>query len=178
MKDSNTQPNSSNDETLPPNPAAAEPTSDPVAELQAKLKEQEQKYVYLYADFENYKKRAMKERQDIVKFGWENVASELIGVLDNLDRAIAHAKPNLDQAFVDGVKMVAQQFHSTLEKQGVATIQTENQAFNPDLHEGVGQVPSEKPEGMIAQEHQKGYTLHGRLLRPSRVLISTGKPAN
>ena len=172
MTEQNTQPNPSEN-------GASETTSSPdlVAELQAKLKEQEQKYVYLYADFENYKKRAVKERQDIIKFGWENVASELLGVLDNLERAISHAKPDQDIAFVEGVKMVAHQFRSAFEKQGVAVIPTENQLFNPELHEGVGQVPSEKPEGTIAQEHQRGYTLHGRLLRPSRVLVSSGKSA-
>jgi molecular chaperone GrpE len=74
--------------------------------------------------------------------------------------------------------MVSQQFKSTLEKQGVAEIQSLDQPFNPELHESVGQIPSEKPQGTIVQEHQKGYTLHGRLLRPSRVLISGGKPAN
>jgi molecular chaperone GrpE len=74
--------------------------------------------------------------------------------------------------------MVAKQFKATLEKQGVTEIKTMDQAFNPELHEGVGQIPSEKPEGIIVQEAQKGYTLHGRLLRPSRVLISSGKPAH
>jgi molecular chaperone GrpE len=74
--------------------------------------------------------------------------------------------------------MVAQQFHSTMEKQGVATIPTDNQSFNPELHEGVGQLPSEKPEGSIVQEVQKGYTLHGRLLRAARVMLSSGKAAH
>ena len=143
-----------------------------------KLKEQEQKYVYLYAEFENFKKRAFKERQDIVKFGWENVASELLLVLDTFEMAIQHAKPDTDPNLMSGLKMLAQQFKSTLSKQGVAEIPTENQAFNPELHEAVGQVPSEKANGTIVQEHQKGYTLHGRLLRPSRVMVSSGVAAN
>jgi molecular chaperone GrpE len=151
---------------------------DPTSELQTKLKEAEQKYVYLYAEFENFKKRSAKERQDVVKFGWENVASELLGVLDNLNRALQFAKPDTDANLLSGLKMVAQQFATALEKQGVQTIATENQMFNPELHEGVGQLPSEKPAGTIVQEVQKGYTLHGRLLRASRVLVSTGVAAN
>ena len=158
--------------------AAEIAAANPTAELQAKVKEAEQKYIYLYAEFENFKKRSLKERQDIVKFGWENVASELLGVLDNLDRALQFAKPETDPNLMSGLKMVSQQFASTLEKQGVQAILTENQMFNPDLHEGVGQLPSEKPAGTIVQEVQKGYTLHGRLLRASRVLVSSGVAAN
>lgn len=153
-------------------------TASPVAELEKKLKEAEQKYVYLYAEFENYKKRAIKERQDTLKFGWENVASGLLDVLDNFNRALAFAKPESDPNLMSGLKMVAQQFQSTLEKQGVAEIASIDQAFNPEIHESVGQIPSEKPAGTIVQEAQKGYTLHGRLLRASRVLISTGVQTN
>ncbi len=158
--------------------AAPDASQIKIAELEKKLKEADQKYVYLYAEFENFKKRAVKERQDTIKFGWENVANGMLDVLDNLNRALTHARPDGDPSLVAGLKMVSQQFQSTLEKQGVAEINTVDQAFNPELHEGVGQIPSEKPEGTIAQEAQKGYTLHGRLLRPSRVLISSGKPAN
>jgi molecular chaperone GrpE len=158
-------------------PETAESASE-VEQLQAKLKEAEQKYVYLYAEFENYKKRAVKERQDTLKFGWENVASGLLDVLDNLDRALQAAKPETDPNLMSGLKMVSAQFKSTLEKQGVTEIKSVDQPFNPELHEGVGQIPSEKPQGTIVQEAQKGYTLHGRLLRPSRVLISSGQAAH
>ena len=98
--------------------------------------------------------------------------------MDNFDRAIQHAKPETDPNLISGLKMVASQFKSTLEKQGVAEIASLDQPFNPEMHEAVGQIPSEKPAGTIVQEHQKGYTLHGRLLRPSRVLLSTGQASN
>jgi molecular chaperone GrpE len=159
-------------------PAASDTGASEVEALQAKLKEAEQKYVYLYADFENFKKRAIKERQETIKFGWENVANGLLEVLDNFDRALQFAKPDTDPGLLSGLKMVASQFKATLEKQGVAEIKSVDQSFNPDLHEGVGQIPSDKPQGTIIQEAQKGYTLHGRLLRPSRVLISSGQAAN
>jgi molecular chaperone GrpE len=172
-----------------PNPAdgsagaenATEPTShrDPAfLEMEKRAQDWEQKYLYLYADFENFKKRSVKERQETLKFGWESVASGLLEVLDNFERALSFAKPEADPALLSGLKMVAQQFKTTLEKQGVAEIRTTDQPFNPELHESVGQIPSEKPQGVIVQEHQKGYTLHGRLLRPSRVLISSGTPAH
>ena len=154
------------------------PGAPPQMELEKKLKDAEQKYIYLYADFENYKKRAIKERQDTVKFGWENVANGLLDVLDNLDRALQFAKPETDPQLMGGLKMIAQQFRATMEKQGVAEIVTQDQTFNHELHEAVGQLPSAKPQGTIVQEQQKGYTLHGRLLRPSRVMISTGQATN
>jgi molecular chaperone GrpE len=172
------QPNPTTEQTAQETEAQAATTPDPMAEMEKKMKEAEQKYVYLYADFENFKKRSIKERQDVMKFGWEKVASGLLEVMDNFDRALSFAKPDGDQNLLNGLKMVAQQFRATLEKEGVAVIPTENQSFNPELHESVGQLPSEKPAGVIAQELQKGYTLHGRLLRPARVMISSGQPAN
>lgn len=169
---SNTEKNSASAET--PNGHSTQ-TEDPIQALTAKVKEAEQKYVYLYAEFENYKKRAIKERQDIIKFGWENVAVELLGVLDNLDRALQFANPETtDKNLLTGLQMVAQQFKSTLEKNGVTPVASIDQAFNPEFHEGIGQVASEKPQGTVVQEHLKGYTLHGRLLRPARVMVSQG----
>lgn len=143
------------------------PTPDALAEAQ-------QKYVYLYAEFENYKKRAFKERQDTVKYALEGAAGDLLQVLDNLERALQHAKPDGDPSLVEGLKMVMHQFKSTLQKQNVVEIPTEHQMFNPEFHEAVGQLPSDKPQGTIVQTVQKGYTLHGRLVRPARVMISTG----
>ncbi len=160
----------------PPNNSMASSTTE--VDYEKKIKEAEQKYVYLYADFENYKKRAIRERQDTLKFGWENVASGLLEVLDNFDRALQSAKPDTDPNLLNGLKLIAQQFKSTLEKQGVAVIPSIDSPFNPELHESVGQLPSDKPAGTIVQEAQKGYTLHGRLLRPSRVLISSGQAAH
>ncbi len=151
-----------------------------IAVLEALVKEKEQKYLYLYADFENFKRRQVKERSDLMKFGCENIARDLLEVVDNLERALGHANPqngSTADSLIQGLQLVLSQFKNALEKQGVQGIQSVNQTFDPNLHEAVGQAPSEKPAGVITAEHQKGYTLHGRLLRPSRVLISTG-PTN
>jgi len=150
----------------------------PSNELEKKLKEAEQKHLYLYAEFENFKKRAIREQQEAAKFGWKNTALDLLEIQDNFERALAFAKPEADPNLVNGIKMVSQQFRATLEKQGVAVIPSIGESFNPDLHEAVGQIPSDQPEGTIVQEQQKGYTLHGRLLRPSRVLLSKGPQTN
>ena len=100
----------------------APPEAKRIQELEAQVKEKEQKYVYLYADFENYKKRMVKERSDLMKFGWEAGARELLEVIDNLERALAHMPKTGDAAhktLEDGIKMVLNQFRAVLEKQGV-----------------------------------------------------------
>ncbi len=171
------QPNPAPEQTAPES-VVPEAQATPVAELEKRLKDAEQKHIYLYAEFENFKKRAIREQQEAAKFGWKNTALDLLEILDNFERALLFAKPDADPALVDGIKMVSQQFKATLEKQGVAAIPTSGQAFNPDLHEAVGQLPNDLPAGTIVQEQQRGYTLHGRLLRPARVLLSAGPKTN
>lgn len=145
------------------------------AKYEEALKEEKNKYLYLYAEFENYKKRAVKERSDMLKFGWEGVARELLGVVDNLDRAIQAMPAGTDENLKKGIEMILNQFQSTLDKQGVKPVTALGQTFNPEIHEAMGQEPSDRPSGEITQELVKGYTLHGRLLRPSRVVVSSGK---
>ena len=159
--------------------ASAESSASPelVAKFEEALKEEKNKYLYLYAEFENFKKRAVKERSDTMKFGWEGVARDLLGVLDNLDRAIQAMPAGTDENLKKGIEMIQGQFQNTLEKQGVKPITTIGQTFNPEIHEAMGQEPSDQPSGTITRELFKGYTLHGRLLRPARVVFSSGKPA-
>ena len=147
-----------------------------IAELEAALNDEKNKYLYLYADFDNFKKRAVKERSDAMKFGWERTANEILGVVDNLERAVEYMPKDVDQNLKTGIEMTVSQFRSVLEKQGVALIPAEGKEFNPELHEAMGQEPSELPSGTITKALVKGYTLHGRLLRPAKVVISTGTP--
>lgn len=169
---------SSNDSNPAPTEATLSPLDEAlkkVVDLEAQLKEKESKILYLYADFENARKRAIKERSDLIKFGWENVARDLLQVLDNFDRALSFTPAGTDENFISGLKMMATQFHQSLQKQGVEKMNTVGQPFDPNLHEGMGQESSpELAEGLILKEHLSGYTLHGRLLRPARVVVSSG----
>jgi molecular chaperone GrpE len=159
----------------PATPASADdPTAAKIVELEALLKEKESKYLYLYADFENFKKRMVKERSDLLKYGWEGLAHDLIEVLDNLERALSHLPQGTDKNVAGGLGMILSQFRSTLQKQGVQEVSGLNAPFDPNIHEAVAHEPSDKPAGTIVQEHGKGYTLHGRLLRPARVTVSAG----
>jgi molecular chaperone GrpE len=145
-----------------------------IAELEALVKEKESKYLYLYAEFENFKKRTVKERSDLLKYGWEGLAHELLEVLDNLERALSHLPPTTDKNVLGGLNMILSQFRTTLQKQGVQEIGSLHAPFDPNVHEAVAHEPSDKPEGTITAEHHRGYTLHGRLLRPARVTVSAG----
>lgn len=156
--------------------AQPETQKSDAAALQAKLSEAESKYLYLYADFENYKKRAIKERSDLLKFGWESSARELLQILDNLQRGLAHVPAGTDAGFLEGLRMTSRQFEQALEKQGVRKVESLGKVFNPELHEAVGQEASDLPSGEIVKVEREGYTLHGRLLRPARVVISNGQP--
>lgn len=146
-----------------------------IQELEAQVKEKEQKYLYLYADFDNFKRRQIKERSDLLKFGWESLARDLLQVVDNLERALEHMPPTTEKTLSDGIHMVLSQFRATLNKQGVQLVETSAKPFDPNLHEAVGQEPSPAhPAGTVVREQLKGYTLHGRLLRPARVIVSGG----
>jgi molecular chaperone GrpE len=149
-----------------------------ILDLEVQLKEKDAKYLYLYAEFENYKKRAIKERSDAMKFGWENVARDLIEVMDNLERGLAHMPASTDKNLAAGLNMTLTQFRTAMQKQGVALVETVGKPFDPEFHEAIGQEPSEQPEGTIVREQLRGYTLHGRLLRPASVMISSGPLAN
>jgi molecular chaperone GrpE len=153
-------------------------TDQRTQELEAQVKEKDAKYLYLYAEFENYKKRSFKELQDARKFGWENVGRDLLQVLDNLERAMAHTPEGTDKNLVIGLQMVIQQFKQTLQRNGVEEVPTVGKPFDPNLMEGMGQEPSSQPAGTVTSEQLKGYTIHGRLLRPARVMVSSGNSAS
>ena len=146
-----------------------------IEELEAQVKEKENKYLYLYADLENFKKRTSKERAELLKFGCESLARELLQTVDNMERALAHMPASVDSNLAEGLRMVVNQFRSTLQHHGVQSIESLQKDFDPNLHEAVGQEKSEQPSGTIVKEHMKGYTLHGRLLRPARVIVSEGQ---
>lgn len=170
----NTESSGNNSADLASTPAGNEPASASTAGLEAQLKEKESKYLYLYAEFENFKKRSIKERSELIKFGWESVARSLLDVLDNLNRAIEHAGPSTDKNLLEGLNMILNQFEATLEKQGVKEVETLRKPFDPNFNEAIAFEVSSEPSGIILKEHTMGYTLHGRLLRPARVTVSSG----
>lgn len=150
-------------------------------DVSAELEALREKYLRLSADFDNYKKRLAKEKQEILDFGNAQRLKELLFVLDNIERAIelseeSHGEKTDFVAFLDGIKLVHAQFLSGLGNFGVTEIDSgKGTVFDPSYHEAVYKEHSETYEsGTIISEVQKGYLLNGRLLRPSMVSVSQG----
>ena len=145
-------------------------------QLQVKEKEAAEnydKYLRSVAELENYKKRAARDRADSLKYGQENLIKDILPLVDNLDRAMEHAcKSNDFEAFKEGLRLVQNQLNGCLEKQGVERIEATGRDFDPNVHEAMLQVESPDHENnQVVQEFEKGYLLHGRLLRPSKVSV-------
>lgn len=154
--------------------AAADESAAKITKLEEQLKAEQQKYVYLYAEFDNYKKRIAREREELIKYGFEKAARDILQVADNLQRAIDYMPEGTEKNLRSGIQMVLDQLNQALHRHGVEPVVASGGAFDPHLHEAVGQQPSDSPAGTVVQEHQKGYVLHGRLLRPARVVVSAG----
>ncbi len=128
---------------------------------------------YLQADFENYRKRVEKEMSDNRQFGNQRLLSDLIIVNDELELALREAKGNNENpTIVEGVGMVHKRLQGILSKEGVEKIQSLGSKFNPDLHDAALRVESDEEDGTIVEEIRQGYTLKGRVLRPSIVKVA------
>jgi molecular chaperone GrpE len=126
----------------------------------------------LAADFENYKKRAARERQETIAFANERLLKELLPILDDLERALNAAEQHEEAQLEEGVRLVHRSLASLLERQGVKEIATEGK-FDPHVHEALLAQPSEEAEqGDVLDVIQKGYTLGDRVVRPARVIVA------
>lgn len=151
--------------------------ADVEAELSAAKEEAKTHYNKLLramADFENYRKRMERDKQDLVKFANENLIRELLNVIDHLDQALSHIKQSSgDDArnLALGVELVAKQLVGALEKFGLKAVDAEmGQHFDPQHHEALQMVDAEDAEpGTVLAQHRRGYMLHDRLLRPALV---------
>lgn len=145
------------------------------SKIDAAIAEQKNQFLRLSADFANYKKRVEKEKLDGLKYANEKIMVELLSVIDNLERALSHTEDkNNDESLASGIKMVHKSLLDILTKQGLAAIETDGQPFDHNLHHAVMTEPSAEVEAdVILQTFQKGYTLHGKVIRPSMVKVAT-----
>jgi molecular chaperone GrpE (heat shock protein) len=126
----------------------------------------------LAADFENYKKRAARERQEYVALANERIVLELLPVLDDLERALAAAEEHEEARLEEGVRLVHRSLASLLERNGVAVIATDGK-FDPHVHEALLAQPAEdREQGDVLDVVQKGYRLGDRVVRPARVIVA------
>ena len=136
------------------------------------------KYLRLLAENQNIRKNHQQEKEDILKYGSFNFAQQILSLTDNLDRAFQIFKN--DEKFksekfkniLNGIEMIEKELENTLEKNSIKYIECLDKPFDPNLHQAIGEKESDKDNGIIIEEMQKGYMMHERLLRPSMVYVS------
>lgn len=146
-------------------------------EGQAKLKEEHERLLRTAAEFENFKRRASKEKDDARKYAAESLLKDFLPVADNLERALDHASQHDPAAVVEGVRLVQKMFEAALSKHGVVGFSALGQPFDPGQHEALMQAESEAPPNTVIQEMARGYRLHERLVRPAAVVVSRPRAA-
>ena len=145
------------------------------------LKEEAEKYkndfLYLRADFENYKKNSIKERSEYLRYGSERLIVDLLGVFDNFERALETPVTSDNfKDFAKGVEMTAQEIKAVLKRFGVTDLAAHGLAFDPTLHEALGsEESSEIPAGHVVRVFKKPYKLHDKLIRPAQVVVAKTK---
>ena len=153
-----------------------EPTvEERAADAESKYKEMQDRYLRLNAEFDNYKKRMMRENSDRLKYFNMELIKELLPSVDNLERAISHAgDENSDlENMIEGLQMVYKGMQDAFSKFGVSEIESIGKEFDPNCHQAVGMIESQEvPENHVAEECLKGYYLHDRIIRPTMVRVS------
>lgn len=134
-------------------------------------------YLYLRAEYDNYRRQAIKERADLVRYSGEKLARDLLETLDIFDTALA-ADVNAEnyQNFAKGIQLTAQQLRATLNKHGIHDVPSQGEVFNPLVHEALASAPSDDvPAGHIVQVFKKPYKYHDKVLRPGQVVVAKPK---
>jgi molecular chaperone GrpE len=159
--------------------AAAASDADPedaLAGLQADLDRFRDLALRSQADFENYKKRAAREKEDAVKYANSSLLQRLVSILDNFELGLAAAKTDSSQSPIySGMILVQKQLNDLLEENGLHAIEAEGKKFDPNLHEAIAHEASDSPEETVIRQARRGYRFKDRLLRPARVIVSSGR---
>lgn len=156
----------------------AEAESDDETErLTAELRDAHDRYLRLYAEFENYKKRVVKDKEELVKYGNENLLRELLPVIDHLEMALKHASNGISSGLVQGVEITLREMKKTLQNFGLTEIDADGKYFDPLIHHAMAQVERDDvDENTVVEEYRKGYMLKDKVIRAAMVAVSK-KPA-
>ncbi|MDO4753935.1 MAG: nucleotide exchange factor GrpE [Bacillota bacterium] len=148
-------------------------STDDENQLEKQLAEEQDRYLRLNAEFQNYKKRVEKEKADLIKYGNEKLLTDLLLVLDNIDRAVKSSENTEDTRLRDGILLIKKAFDDSLAANGVAEIEAKDKEFNHDEHYAVMTEEIEgMQEGIVVDVLQKGYKLNGKVIRPSMVKVT------
>lgn len=158
-----------------PQDDAAPQEQDPIAQLQAERDDLLDRLQHVSADYRNYQKRVRKDISEAITFANEELIKALLGVLDDMERALDAARENRDEddPLLAGMQLVHDNALGTLEKFGLATIEAEGKPFDPDRHSAMMEQPTDKvPPQTVLKQLQRGYLLKGRTIRPASVIVS------
>ncbi len=147
--------------------------NEELKKLEIELTEAKDKYLRLYSEFENFRRRTSKEKMDLVGSANEQLMLALIPIADDIERSKANQENIEDIATLkDGVNLIFNKFNKTLEQKGLKPLETKGQDFNPDLHEAITQIPapSDDLKGKVVDEIEKGYYLNDKLIRVAKVV--------
>lgn len=164
------------------NAAPAEPSTpeERISQLEGLLEAKEaecrenwDRFLRERADMENYRKRANREKEELLNYGNKSLIEEILPIVDNLERALAHATEDDQSSVVEGIRMTHVMLVAALKKFGVTPLETIGTTFDPAFHQAMVQVPTdEHPPNTVVEEFQKGYLLKERLLRPAMVTVA------
>jgi molecular chaperone GrpE len=157
--------------TAAPGQAPEGADASSVAALQAERDEAVDRWKRTAADFDNFRKRAMREREETIAFANERLIADLLPILDDLERALDAAAEHEEVRLEEGVRLVHRSLAGLLERQGIRPIETDGR-FDPHVHEALLSQPSEAEEGSVLDVIQKGYRLGDRVVRPARVVVA------
>jgi molecular chaperone GrpE len=157
--------------------AAQSEEEDPMAGLQADLDRFRDLALRSQADFENYKKRSAREKEEAIKYANSSLLERLVGIIDNFELGLAAAKDQgADSPIYSGMVLVQKQLSDLLAESGLQPIEAEGKTFDPNVHEAIAHESSDQfPEGIVVRQTRRGYRLKDRLLRPAKVVVSSGR---
>ena len=161
-----------------PSAEAAEAATPADSEAKPEQPDWKDRYARAMADFDNFRKRTVRDREDLVKFAAKDVIKDVLATVDNLARALDGAKDRADDPFVKVVQLVYDGLLKTLADHGATPLDSVGEPFDTNYHEALTSLPSEDvEEGVVMNEVQRGWLLHGKPLRPAKVVVSKGKGA-
>ena len=150
------------------------PVQQEVDLLKAELAEQKEKFIRLYAEFDNFKRRSAKERIELIQTAGKEVIQAMLEVMDDCDRAEKQMQNSEDLKLIrEGIQLVFTKLRNTLQSKGLKEMKSIGEEFNPDLHEAITEipVPDENMKGKVVDEVEKGYTLNDKIIRFSKVVV-------
>ncbi len=175
-QDTITEQESSGNTNVPENPVA-DPVKNSDPDRSEQYSELNDKYLRLYSDFDNFRKRTLKEKIELSKYASAEIIIKLLPVLDDFERAIKayDASSDAGQALKDGVSLIYNKFLSTLNQQGLEPMRTSGEKFDTDFHEAITHTPASLPDqkGKIIDEIEKGYLLNGKVIRYAKVVVGS-----